>query len=206
MQPILLTLSGIIVAIILLSLCFAVIFYFKSLNCRNEYKPRERSFHNSLINRNHDDVFGFDVETAREAKECQFSPLQHPKVELLQQIDEEVPANKHVDSSLMESLDIINSGNLPTRRGRFHSDNELYITSLLMNFNFSNDFKNHLSSTKKSNMGSSYRCEKKKLRKCNTSGGGDSVINTSYNKEFEADVHARLCSTRRSSTSMYDIK
>uniref|UniRef100_A0A0K0FL85 Ovule protein n=1 Tax=Strongyloides venezuelensis TaxID=75913 RepID=A0A0K0FL85_STRVS len=180
-----------------------MIIFSKSRKFQNKYKPRERSFQAPPPPEENRVSSSNDVEAVRDDSHCQDILSGSLNIGSLDNIQEKAPSSVPVDISMLESLDILHIGNLDTvKLHRSYSDQCFHISSYLINFEFQDDIQHHLSSTRRNPPSfSSYR-NKQKLKRCNTSGNGSLDLQSSFVKEFEADLHTRLCSTRRSSTSL----
>ncbi|CEF63226.1 Hypothetical protein SRAE_1000148900 [Strongyloides ratti] len=191
-----------LVTIIVLSLFLGFIVFSKSRAFRNEYRPHERACQKMSSLKNTKVPSSDDVEVARDNSSCQNPPLECIKVESLEHIEKVKSSNEPVDISLLESLDILHLGNLDTlKMHRSYSDQCFHISSYLMNFEFQDDIQHHLSSTRKNPLSQPSTRGKPKLRRFNTFGNSSIDFQSSFIKEFEADIQTRLCSTRRSSAS-----
>uniref|UniRef100_A0A0K0EID2 TMEM132D_N domain-containing protein n=1 Tax=Strongyloides stercoralis TaxID=6248 RepID=A0A0K0EID2_STRER len=194
-----------VVAITIISIFLGFIIFNKSRNFQNKYKPHKRVCQKmSLVEYNKTSTDNnVDIEIARENTVCQITPIKCLEIESLESIKKEEPSNEPVDISLLESLDILHLGNLDAAKHyRSYSDECLHISSYLMNFEFLNDVHHHLSSTRRNPLHTPYVRGKQKLMKSNTLGNSYLDFQSSFVKEFEADIQTRLCSTRRSSTSL----
>lgn len=207
-----------VTTIFILSLILGMIIFTKSRKFQNKYKPRERSFQAPPSSEENRASSSNDVEAVRDDSHCRDILPGSSNIGFLDNIQEKVsfiffsvvivnffkaPPSVPVDISMLESLDILHIGNLDTvKLHRSYSDQCFHISSYLINFEFQDDIQHHLSSTRRNPPSfSSYR-NKQKLKRCNTSGNGSLDLQSSFVREFEADLHTRLCSTRRSSTSL----